>query len=207
MATTAQGLSEEELVRRIQRGDEAAFDSLMELCGPRVYNIAYRMVGNHEDAEDMAQEAFVRMYRAIPKFDWRASFTTWMYRIITNACLDELNRRQRRPALLNDVAANENFDMENMPHSGPQPEEYALTRERQHELQRALNTLPDKHRMLVLLYDIQGLSYQQISSALGMNLGTVKSRLNRARIALRESISQFREQLVENTSLSNQEES
>lgn len=188
MSLSAAETNEEELVRRIQRGDEAAFDKLLDICGPRVFSLTYRMIGNHDDAQDVAQEAFIHIYRGIKKFDWRASFTTWMYRIVTNVCLNEIRRRKRLPVMFEDVVAKENFTLEDIPQTGELPEEEALKRERQEELLRALHQLPENNRLLVLLYDVQGLSYQQISDTLGVNLGTVKSRLNRARLMLRELV-------------------
>lgn len=188
MSLSSAETNEEELVRRIQRGDEAAFDQLMDVCGPRVFSLAYRMIGNHDDAQDVAQEAFIRIYRGLKKFDGRASFTTWMYRIVTNVCLNEIRTRKRLPVMFEDVIAKENFTLEDIPQPGELPEEEALKRERQEELLRALKQLPENNRLLVLLYDVQGLSYQQISDTLGVNVGTVKSRLNRARIMLREFV-------------------
>ncbi len=131
MSLSSAETNEEELVRRIQRGDEAAFDQLMDVCGPRVFSLAYRMIGNHDDAQDVAQEAFIRIYRGLKKFDGRASFTTWMYRIVTNVCLNEIRTRKRLPVMFEDVIAKENFTLEDIPQPGELPEEEALKRERQ----------------------------------------------------------------------------
>lgn len=197
MTTLArQGLQEEELVRRVQAGDDGAFDRLVELCGPRVYSLAYRLVGNSEDAQDIAQEAFVRVYQAIPRFRQDAAFATWLHRIVLNACHDELARRKRRPLAMTELAGESDEEAppaRELADDGDTPETAVLRWERQNALQRALAELPETFRMVVILHDVQGLDYREIAGVLHVELGTVKSRLNRARNLLREKISADRE--------------
>jgi RNA polymerase sigma-70 factor (ECF subfamily) len=192
VTVTAQAVQvqlEERLLQRIQAGDDGAFDRLVELCAPRVLALAFRMVGNHEDAQDIAQEAFVRVYQALPRFRKDAAFSTWLYRIVLNVCHDELARRGRRPLvaseMMTDDAASTPFDAQA---SGETPEDAYLRTERQQVIQQALLTLPEIFRAVVLLHDVQGLSYEEMSGVLRVELGTVKSRLHRARTLLREKI-------------------
>jgi len=183
------------LIRRVQQGDGVAFDRLVELHAPRVYNLAYRMLGNAEDAQDVAQEAFLRIYDALPKFRGEASFTTWMYRIVTNVCHDELSRRRRRPPALTELEPEdgEAAAPDEQLTTGETAEDSMLRRERTRALHEAIAALPPPFRAVLVLYDLQGFSYDEIAEMLRVNLGTVKSRLNRARNLLREKICHERE--------------
>ncbi len=181
-------------MRRIQRGDDGAFDRLVELCSTRVYNLAFRLVGNADDAQDIAQEAFLRVYHALPRFKGDAAFSTWLYRIVVNVCQDELKRRQRRPlpfSTLNDE--DEQSSAAVLLSSGESAEDAMLQMERTQVLQQAIAGLPEAYRLVLVLYDIQGCSYTEIADILQTNVGTVKSRLNRARNVLRERLSPARE--------------
>lgn len=182
---------EETLIRRFLQGDGGAFDRLVELCSSRVFNLAYRLVGNRDDAQDIAQEAFVRIYHALPRFQGGSSFNTWMYRIVVNVCYDELKRRRRRPSNFTDLCDYDEPMRD--PAGGVSAEEAAMRNERRRVLQQAIVTIPEPYRMVLVLYDLQGLSYQEISDILETNLGTIKSRLNRARLILREKLSESRE--------------
>jgi RNA polymerase sigma-70 factor (ECF subfamily) len=193
MAHTSQ--HEDELVRKAQRGDDVAFDRLVEVLAPRVYGLAYRLVGNADDAQDMAQESFLRIYRALPTFKGNAAFSTWMYRIVANCCYDELSKRKQRPATATDITAGDDgHDWQDRTADATSAvEDVWERRERQQAVQTAIRALPEHARMVVVLYDLQGLSYQEIAVALKTNVGTVKSRLNRARLQLRELLSEHRE--------------
>jgi RNA polymerase sigma-70 factor (ECF subfamily) len=189
-------MSEEDCVRRIQAGDDDAFDRLVALCGPRVYSLTLRLLGNADDAADVAQEVFVRVFSALPRFKWDAAFSTWLYRIAVNACYDELKRRRRRPLTLTECsdAETEPLVIEHMlVSSQPGTEDLLVQQERQAVITHAIRSLPDPFRAVLVLYDVQGLSYQEIAEVLGQNLGTIKSRLNRARNLLREKLSTNRE--------------
>lgn len=193
MAELAGQLQQEDaLARRAQTGDGTAFDRLVELCSARVYAFAFRMVGNSEDAQDIAQEAFVRVYQAIPRFRHDAAFSTWLYRIVANTCHDELTRRKKRPVPATALEAEGDTPRE-APATGDGPEDHYLRRERQQALEQALAQLPEAFRLVVVLHDVQGLPYQEIADALRIEIGTVKSRLNRGRNLLREKIAAQRE--------------
>lgn len=182
------------LVERCQSGDAAAFDSLVAKYAPQVYNLAYRMVGDPDDAEDMAQAVFIRVFRAIKGFRGTSSFNTWLYRVATNVCLDELKRRKRRP-VATEWPPEEDVPLDPPSAAAVDPEAAALRRERQELVQRAIQSLPEAQRVVLVLADIQGLSYDEISQALGASLGTVKSRLNRARLALKSKLARHLELL------------
>jgi RNA polymerase sigma-70 factor (ECF subfamily) len=182
------------LVERCRSGDAAAFDSLVAKYASQVYNLAYRMVGDPDDADDVAQEVFLRVHRAIKSFRGSSSFTTWIYRVATNVCLDELKRRKRRPALA-EWSEQEEAAVDPSPAGLGDPEATALRRERQDLVQRAIRSLPEAQRAVLVLYDLQGLSYDEIAEALGASLGTVKSRLNRARVALKSKLARHLELL------------
>jgi len=196
MAMTAPSVQTEmALIRRVQQGDGVAFDRLVELYSTRVYNLAYRMIGNAEDAQDAAQEAFLRIYDALPKFRGDASFSTWMHRIVINVCHDEMTRRRRRPPTLTELATEDGDGgtLAEQATTGETAEDAVLRQERQQALHHAITTLPPPFREVLVLYDLQGFSYDEIAEMLRVNMGTVKSRLNRARNLLREKIRGERE--------------
>lgn len=182
---------DELLVERAKKGDVAAFEQLIAQYQKSVYNTAFRLTGNHEDASDVAQEAFVKVYTSLPDFRGDSSFKTWLFRIVHNACNDELRKRiRKRTSSLSDIVFNEDGDLSRQipdPSDGP---EQSLDRiETQRVVQQSINELEDEYRIVVVMREIQGLSYNEIADALGINLGTVKSRLNRARHALKEKFS------------------
>ena len=197
MATTASSAQPEvALIRRIQQGDELAFDRLVELYSTRVFNLAFRMLGNAEDAHDAAQDAFLRVYDALPRFRGDATFSTWLYRIVVNVCHDELNRRKRRPPTLTELEPAHDDDLPTPTElltTGETAEDAVLRQERGRVLHAAIAGLPMPFREVLVLYDLQGFSYEEIAGILRVNLGTVKSRLNRARNYLREKIYPRRE--------------
>lgn len=170
------------LVRRVQGGELDAFEELVRAHEKTVYNLALRMTGNPQDAEDMAQEAFLKAYRSLPEFRGESKFSVWLYRIVSNVCLDHLRKQSRRPSssltMEDDDGEEQQFDV---PDESASPEkllEQKLTRE---AVQRGLNQLPDEQRQILLLRELRGLSYEEIGEALGLEAGTVKSRIFRAR--------------------------
>lgn len=183
--------SESALIERWRGGEQRAFEELVARYEKRVYNLAYRMSGNADDASDLAQEAFVRVFTALPSFKGQSSFATWLYRIATNVCLDELRRRGRQPVLsLDQPVAMEEGPVARQtvdPAAGPLDE---LERtELRAAVQDGISALQPEHRAVIILRDLQGLPYEEIAGVLACSLGTVKSRLNRARLALRERLS------------------
>lgn len=179
---------DELLVERAKKGEVEAFEQLISQHQKTVYNIAYRLTGNHEDASDVAQEAFIRAYSSLADFRGDSSFATWLYRIVNNACLDELRKRKRqRLTYIDEAVTLDDGEMGRQIADTADGPEQALERvEVQRAVQESINQLDDEYRVVLVMRDIQGHSYNEIADALGINLGTVKSRLNRARNALKE---------------------
>jgi len=181
------------LVQRSLAGDTDAFGQIVERYQSKVYNLALRMTGNPEDALDMAQESFLRAFRSLKTFKGDSSFSTWLYRIANNIVLDELRKRRRRPLVVISTDAFVAGDEGEHPleFSGPkslQPEEQVVRAERRQEIEQALQAISPEHRHILLLRDVEGFSYEEIADMLSINVGTVKSRLNRARLSLRERL-------------------
>ncbi len=185
---------DEPLVARSRRGDLAAFNALVEAYQGRVYNLCLRMLASPEAAEDAAQDAFLSAYRNLQHFRG-ASFRAWLLRIATNACTDELRRRRRRPQVSLDAGPAAIDGPLEPPDTSDSPEEWALRRETNRHIQDGLMKLPLDQRVAVVLCDVQGLSYEEISEALGISLGTVKSRISRGRARLRHILLE-REELL-----------
>ena len=173
----------EELVQPAAQGDEMAFAQLVALHEKRVYALALRITGNQEDAADVAQEAFLSAWRGLPNFRGEAGFSTWLYRLTSNAAIDYLrkNKRQRAEASLNDGELG--LDA---PDPAPTPQERAEAQSLREAVRWGMGELSQEHRQVLDLREYQELSYEEISARLGVDLGTVKSRLSRARSALRK---------------------
>ena len=171
----------EELVRAAAKGRTDAFEELVRLHEKKVYALTLRMCGNPEDARDAAQEAFLSAWRGLPSFRGEAGFSTWLYRLASNAAIDQLrrNRRQRE---------EDSLDAGEMdaPDQSPGPQEAAEGSELQRAVADGLASLSEDHRRILLLREYQQLSYDEIAQTLDMDLGTVKSRISRARRALRK---------------------
>jgi len=182
--------TDEQLVERAQDGDRGALGELLERYERRTYNLAFRLMGNHADACDAAQEALVRVCIRLHNFRGDSAFSTWLYRVVTNTCLDELRRRGRlRHSSLDEAVPLEEGTVPRQAVDETEgPVECAERHEIQAAVQRAINRLPYEYRIVVILRDIQDLSYQETASILGTTLGTIKSRLHRARQALRTII-------------------
>ncbi len=177
----------EELARLAAQGNEDAFAQLVALHEKRVYTLALRMTGNREDAADVAQEAFLSAWRGLPSFRGDAGFSTWLYRLTSNAAIDHLRkvRRQRNEASLNDEALR--LDAAD---PAPTPQEQAESEGLREAVRWGLGELSPEHRRVLLLREYQELSYEEIADRLSVDLGTVKSRISRARSALRKILLQ-----------------
>ena len=179
---------EVQLVSRSQEGDVHAFNLLVEHYQNRIYALCYRMLGDPDAAADATQDTFLSAYRSIARYRG-GSFVAWLLRIATNQCYDQLRARKRRPQ-----TSLDNFDQESdeaarqFTDPGEAPDERTLRAELAHEIERRLAELPDDQRLAVILSDIQGYSYDDIATATGWPLGTVKSRISRGRTHLRESL-------------------
>jgi len=179
---------EAKLVQLAAKGDEQAFEQLVKLYEKRVYTMALRLVGNPDDAYDVAQEAFIRVYRSLKGFKGEAKFSTWIYRIVSNLCID-LNRRSRR---IRQVPLEQSDDDESFEISIPD-ERYDPVREFDRSeislaIEKALSTLSYEHREIFILRELNGLSYAEIADIMLIEEGTVKSRLFRAREKLRSAL-------------------
>ena len=173
----------EELVRAAAKGRTEAFEELVRLHEKKVYALTLRMCGNPEDARDAAQEAFLSAWRGLPSFRGEAGFSTWLYRLTSNAAIDLLRRtkRQRGEASLDD----ENLGIDAVDRT-PSPQEQAEASELRGAVTAGLSRLTDSHRQALVLREVQGLSYEEIAAVLEVDMGTVKSRISRARGALRK---------------------
>ena len=177
---------DELLLRRACKGDVQAFEELMQSHESRIYAIALRMMGNREDAQDCAQEAMVRIYRAMGSFKGQSALATWIYRITMNTCLDELRRRKARKVTSLDSLVDNGWSPTD---TGDTPEEHGLRVEKQNALNQAIQSLPDDMSAEIILRDVKGYSYDEIASILDANVGTIKSRISRGREKLREILS------------------
>lgn len=181
-----------------QTGRRAEFDRLVQRYHKQAYNIAYRMTGNHADAEDLTQEAFVRAFRFFGNYrrDW--PFDNWLYKIMSNLFVDDLRRKPKaRIQSLDqplDLGGRSDEVFLEIPDVASNPERMVMSHELDENIQRALNSLPPDFRMTVILADIEGMSYEEISTAMRCSLGTVRSRLHRGRKLLRSKIAVFQQE-------------
>ena len=184
-----QNSQERALVEAAAGGDPAAFEKLMRMHEGKMYAVALRMCASREDAQDCMQEAMIRAYRAIENFRFQSSFSTWIYRITMNTCLDELRRRKVRQATSLDALLDAGW----APSGGESPEGHAMQQDRRRALEGAIHALPEDMRAAIVLRDIQGYSYDEIADILSVNVGTIKSRISRGREKLREILSEHTE--------------
>lgn len=190
-------MHETALIQDAQNGDIEAFNRLVLAYQDCLYNTALRILGDEDQAADATQEAFISAFRHITSFRG-GSFKAWLLRTVTNACYDELRRRQRRPTVPLEPTTDDDEEMESprwLADPSMTPEQKAEADELEHAIQHCLNTLPTDFRIVVVMADIQGLDYSEISYSIRTPLGTIKSRLARARLRLRECLQGFRELL------------
>ena len=182
-------MPEKEIIEKAARGNREAFGELVGRYQQKALALSCRLCGNPEDGADAAQEAFLSAWRNLPAFRGDATFSTWLYRLVSNASMDILRRRQRR-----DAHAGSSLDDEENPFDAPDPapapQEIAERRELRQALQDALNALSPERREVLILREIHQLSYEEIADALSLDIGTVKSRIHRAREALRKILTE-----------------
>lgn len=188
-----QGEDDLSLVKRAQQGDVAAYDQLIQRHQGKIYGLIYNMTGNQQDAEDLVQEVFIKGYKVLNRFKAKSTFYTWIYRVAVNRTINFIKRRRKRAALsLNDM----DLAVENDPaylelSSRDSPFRDASLSELQENLNKALQTLSEKHRAVVVLHDIQGVPHEEIGQMLGCSSGTVRSRLFYARQQLQAVLGEY----------------
>ena len=188
-------MDEKALIDAARRGDVSSFNRLVLSYQSMVYNLAYRILGDSDAAADATQDAFISAFKGIGKFRG-GSFKAWLMRIVTNACYDQLRLKQRRPATSLDALLElDTVPLRSLTDSGESPEQYAVRQELSRTIQVGMGALPPEQRVALVLSDVQGLSYQEIAEVTGVSLGTVKSRLSRARSKMRDFLLEQRELL------------
>ena len=174
-------LFENEIIRSVLRGNVNDFEKLVTAYEKNVYNIALRMVGDPDDAADMTQETFIKAYRALSGFRGDSKFSSWLYRIASNVCLDFLRSRSRHPQVsLSTVDEDDRATFE-LPDMRQNPEEQLMKKLGMEAVRRGLEQLPEQQRQILVLRELGGLSYAELAQTLGLEEGTVKSRIFRAR--------------------------
>lgn len=171
-------MNEIELVKQAQKGDEEAFCALITGYEKRIYNIAYKFMRNEYDAQDAAQDSIIKMYTHIQKFSFQSAFSTWMYRVTANTCLDMLRKRKPDTGI-------EEFERLAVSNEG-NPLEDTVNNELGDSIKAAIKLLPEKYIPIIVLKDMEGLKYEEIAAVMQISVGTVKSRISRAREKLRD---------------------
>jgi RNA polymerase sigma-70 factor (ECF subfamily) len=186
-------VEEVELVQRARKGDMGAYDQLVQRYQERVYATVYHMTSNHEDANDLTQEAFIKGYQALKSFKGGSSFYTWVYRIAVNKTINFLKQRKNRSQMsLNDLDFNAEHDPDLVALiSDKNPRREAGLTELQEKLNEGMQKLSEPHRLVVTLHDVQGLSHEEIAKIMGCNIGTVRSRLFYARQQLQGFLADY----------------
>lgn len=176
-------------IKQVKKGDQNAFAEIVELFKDKVYQLCYRMVGNAHDAEDIAQEAFIRAYININSYDTNRKFSTWLYRIATNLSIDRLRKRKPDYFLDAEIEGTEGLTMySQLPSDELQPDEMVESLEFQEWIQQEINQLPVMYRSVIVLKYIEELSLKEIGEILDLPIGTVKTRIHRGREALRKRL-------------------
>lgn len=183
------------LLERCLRNDATAFDEVVQRYKTKVYNYVCRMTGNSQDAEDLTQEVFIRLYTSLPTFRNQASLNTWIFRIASNLCIDRFRRGKKHQAVaysLDDPAdADESGASRELPDVSFEPHRMAENSELSAQIDLALTKLPDKLRSVIILHDIEDMPYEEIARVVSCPVGTVKSRLFHARVRLREHLTAY----------------
>ena len=186
-------MSESELIKKLKKGDRDAFNELVSQYQNKIINIAYSMLSDYEDALDASQEVFIKIYKSINTFNGNSSLSTWIYRVAANICKDHLRKRQRTAKTVSISGDDEENEFHEIPDKGYTPEETAEHSDLQIQIRKAINSLSDDYKTVLTLCDIENISYEKAAEILKCPVGTIKSRLNRARLALRKKISENKE--------------
>jgi RNA polymerase sigma-70 factor (ECF subfamily) len=176
-------------IKQVLKGDQNAFGEIVEIYKDKVYQICFRMLGNRHEAEDIAQEAFLRAYVNISSFNQERKFPTWLYRIATNLCIDRIRKKKPDYYLDAEIFGTDGLDMySQIAASGKTPESEVEGMELHETVQKEISALPEKYRSVIILKYLEDLSLNEISEILNMPLGTVKTRIHRGREALRKQL-------------------
>lgn len=179
-------MSDEELVEKIKKGDIDAYEEIIKKYENKVCGIIYHMIKNQNDVEDLAQEVFIKVYKNLSKFKGDSSLYTWIYKITVNLCLDEVKKR-KNIIYLDEKLEVEDGELEReLPSSDKTQVELYEEKELKEKLHKCIGKLTEKQRVMIVLRDIKGFSYEEISEITSVKLGTVKSQINRARLKLKE---------------------
>jgi len=181
------------LIKAFHNGEKAAFDALVLRYKDRVFNLCIRFLGDYQDAEDTVQDVFVKAFNSLKRFRFESSFFTWLYRIAINSCKNKVKSLEYRFRKIDarvdfSEESAEGFQIEHMTDSPGSPAIELENKEMMRSLQNAINSLPSEQKSIIILRDIQGLSYEEIAEITGFKLGTIKSRISRARSNLRERL-------------------
>ncbi|MCT4543996.1 MAG: sigma-70 family RNA polymerase sigma factor [Vallitalea sp.] len=188
---------EKNIIKKAKKGDSAAFEKLIIKYEKKVYNIAYQMFGNEHDAYDISQDVFIKVYTSLDNFNYKSSFSTWIHRIAVNKCIDEYRKRKKTNK---NESIDDSFEQEDgiiqkqFVDKGLTPEETALKNETISFVRESINELKEEHKIIIILRDIKGYSYDEIADILDVSIGTVKSRISRARLNLKKITIQKKEQ-------------
>ncbi|SFB24010.1 MULTISPECIES: RNA polymerase sigma factor SigW [unclassified Bacillus (in: firmicutes)] len=176
-------------IMEVKKGDQNAFSEIVEIYKDKVFQLCYRMLGNRHEAEDIAQEAFIRAYVNINSFNMNLKFSTWLYRIATNLCIDRIRKKKPDYFLDAEVSGTDGLTMySQIPSDTPLPEKELESLELQDTIQKEILKLPEKYRSAIVLKYVEELSLNEISEILDLPLGTVKTRIHRGREALRQQL-------------------
>lgn len=182
---------EKRLINQALAGDRRAFSELVELYQHKIFHMSYRMLGNRTEAEDVGQETFLRVYANLSRYDESHKFSTWIYRIATNLCIDRLRKRRATFSLDQEVAGTEGLDLySQIPDKQKTPEAEVVTLELQREVQQAMDQLPVTYKTIMILRYIEDLSLQEISEIVSLPVTTIKTRIHRGREALKKLLIQ-----------------
>ena len=193
----AEETEESEIVRRAQAGDREAFRQLVERYQRRVYSVCYGMLKNNDDCLDVSQEVFVKVFKYIANFNHQSSFYTWLYRITVNMCIDHIRKNSKvRKVEYDDRISHDGADVEGEEHILPStlglsPDKVYGRKELREKMLEALDTLSDKHRTILIMREVDGMSYEEMAEALNISKGTVMSRLFHARRYFQDAIAEY----------------
>ena len=184
--------TDSDLVKAFQTGDKTAFDALVLKHKDRVFNLCYWFLGDTQEANDSAQDAFIKVYRSLKKFRQESTFSTWLYKIVANTCKNRLKsseyKQKKSTVPLHNPGEQGIHSVMEIRDESPSPSNGLEMKERMTLIQKAIGSLPSDKRSVLVLRDIEGLSYEEVSKITGLNVGTVKSRLSRARLELKDRL-------------------